>query len=429
MTHDTPATFVLQGFGTSAQHQLVADKESYIRAIGLQITTQILQKSVEAEVADELGLPYEERSDGLSTWQCRRCGTHNRREFRRNGHYRRSLTVREGTVLLRMPLVRCRCRGYVDIPWQTVDPRARYWLDVELDGIRHYLGGLSYRLTSDVASTRAQTNISHVQAWRSMQKAGQVTEDLPVSLAPCPRSVILDEAYVSVEGTKKVFLVAVADDGRVLAVWGPTERTLDAWQGLLEWLTEHGISPLQGLVGVTYDGDSAIRGAVHLVWPRVVLQQCVWHILERVAGDVGAVHGPHALEVERIVDQAARILLRDPERADALERARLRLTEFLVEHGEAPWAQTVARAFDEGTEYLRTPGLHRTNGLAERTIKELRRRTKTMDGFKSDDGSVHFMVTWRVWKNVRSKMNRERARLVRHGSRNLKIRHVHPKRA
>jgi transposase-like protein len=429
VTHDTPASFALQGFGTPAQHELLGDKESYIRAISLQITTQMLQKSVEAEVSAELGLPYEERGDGLSTWQCRRCGTHNRREFRRNGHYRRALTVREGTVALRMPLVRCRCRGYVKIPWQTVNSRARYWLDVELDGIRRYMAGMSYRLVGDAASTEAQTNISHVQSWRTMQEAGQATGDVPVSLTPCPRSVIVDEAYVSVEGTKKVFLVAVADDGRVLAVWGPTERTLDAWQGLLEWLTEHGISPLQGLVGVTYDGDSAIRGAVQLVWPRVVLQQCVWHILERVADNVSAVHGPHAPEVESIVDQAARILLRDPERPDALERARLRLAQFLVEHGEATWAQTVARAFDEGTEYLRTPGLHRTNGLAERTIKELRRRTKTMDGFKSDDGSVHFMVIWRVWKNMRSQMNKERARLVRHGRRNLKIRHAHPKSA
>ena len=73
----------------------------------------------------------------------------------------------------------------------------------------------------------------------------------------------------------------------------------------------------------------------------------------------------------------------------------------------------------------RTPGLQRTNGTAERTIKELRRRTKTMDGFKSEDGAAHFAVAWRVWKNPRSEMNKERARLVRHCKRNLKIRHFY----
>lgn len=202
---------------------------------------------------------------------------------------------------------------------------------------------------------------------------------------------------------------------------------MDDWQALLEWLTARSISPLDGLVGVTYDGDSAIRGAVQLVWPRVVMQQCVWHILERVADDVAAVHGRRALAVERIIDQAAHIFLRNPERPDVQQRAWAHLTAFTVEHRATAWAETVSRAFAEGTEYLRTPGLQRTNGAAERMIKELRRRTKTMDGFKSEDGSTHFAVIWRVWKNMRLEMNREQAKRVCHRKPNIKIRHAHPK--
>jgi len=424
MTHGTPASFTMQGFGTLVQHNLLAQKERLIRAASLEITTLILQLNLEAEVTNEIGQSYADCVGGLSpTWECRSCGTHDRRQFRRDGHYRRCLTVREGTITLRMPLVQCRCRGYVAIPWQTVDPWARYWYDVDLDDVHRYLAGMSYRLVGDAASTQAQTNISHVQAWRTMQEVGAHEVESATTLGPCPYSVILDEAYISVAGEKKVFLLAVADDARVLAVRGPTERTLENWQALLEGLTEQGISPLQGLAGVTYDGDTAIRGAVQLVWPRVVLQQCVWHILERVADAVSAVHGPDAPEVERIVDQAARIFLRNRERPNAEERARLRLTQFLVEHGEAAWAQMVSRAFVEGTEYLRTPRLQRTNGLAERTIKEFRRRTKTMDGFKSEAGGRHFAVIWRVWKNVRSAMNKDYARWVRHRNPNLKDRH------
>lgn len=429
MIHDTPASFAMQGFGAPMQHELLATKEDYIRAVSLEITTQMLQKSLEAEISEELGGRYAERGDSLSEWRCRRCGTQNVGEFRRNGHYHRSVTVREGTVHLRMPLVRCRCKGYVTVPWQTIDPRARYWLDVELDSVRRYMGGMSYRLVSDAASRQGRTNISHVQPWRTMQKVGeQGTRGYP-ALGACPRSVILDEAYISVDGEKKVFLIAVADDGRVLAVYGPTVRTLESWQALVEWLTECGISPLHGLVGVTYDGDSAIRGAVQLVWPQVALQQCVWHILERVADDVAKVHGRDSAEVERIVDQAARIFLRNPERPDAENRAHLRWTQFVAEHASKTWAETVSRAFQEGIEYLRTPGLQRTNGAAERMIKELRRRTKTMDGFKSDGGSAHFAVVWRAWKNMRRAMNQEYARHVRHRGRNLKIRPPNPKSA
>ena len=46
-----------------------------------------------------------------------------------------------------------------------------------------------------------------------------------------------------------------------------------------------------------------------------------------------------------------------------------------------------------------------------------------MDGLKSDDGVPPFAVVWRVWKNMRSEMNKESAKLVCHCERNLKIRH------
>ena len=427
MSHDTPARFTIQGFGVPQQHDLIAAKENQIRQAALAITQEMLQKSIEAEITLELGAHGAVRSESVTTWQCRRCQSRSAKQFRRNGHYRRRLTVREGTIPLRMPLVRCRCGGYVEIPWQTVDKRARYWLDVELDGIRHYLAGMSYRLVGDAAGSMALTNISHVQPWRTMQAVGAYTGDHPVSLAPCPHSVVLDEAYMSVGGAKMVFLIAVADDGRVLAVWGPTERTLANWQELLEWLTERGISPVQGLVGVTADGDSAIREAVHLVWPRVVLQQCVWHILERVADQVAAVYGAEAAYVEQIVDQAARIFVRNPEKPQAMERARVRLTTFLVTHQGTGWGEVVSRAFEEGTEYLRTPGLMRTNGAAERLIKDLRRRTRPMDGFKSEEGAKHFAVVWRVWKNMRLGLSRDAARRRSRHADNLKIRHAHPK--
>lgn len=427
MAHDTPASFVMQGYGAAQQHLLVAKKEEVIRAASLQITQRMLQQSIEAEVTAQLGEPYAPRGGSLTAWCCSKCGTRSQQDLRRNGHYARSLTVREGTIPLRMPLVRCHCGGYVEIPWQTVDKRARYWLDVELDGIRHYLAGMSYRLTADASSTLARTNISHVQSWRTMQQAGEQAEVTAADLAPCPHSLVLDEAHITVGGESQFFLIAVADDGRPLAVWGPTQRTMDNWQALLEWLTERGISPLQGLVGVTADGDSAIREAVHLVWPRVVIQQCVWHILERVASDVAAVYGHMAPQVEHIVRQAARIFLRNPEWANAELRARLHLTEFIVQHRGTAWAQTVSRAFEEGTEYLRTPGLQRTNGAAERMIKDMRRRTRPMDGFKSEEGAEHFAVIWRVWKTMRLHMNQEQAKLVRHRHRNLKVCHPHPK--
>jgi transposase-like protein len=296
---------------------------------------------------------------------------------------------------------------------------------------------MSYRLTADAVGTEAQTNVSHVQPWRTMQEVGEHIVDtlqqpdaasgLKTHLGPCPRTVILDEVYVSVAGENLVFLVAVADDARVLAVWGPTTRTLDSWQALLEWLTDHGISPLSGLTGVTADGDGAIREAVALVWPNVVQQQCVWHILERVADDVIAEYGREASEVEAIVTQATGVLLHNSQQVGAMGRAMDRLQEFLIDHQGTAWGETVHRAFWEGTQYLRTPGLHPTNGAAERLIKQLRRRIKTMDGFKSEEGARNFAATWRLWQNMRHELAVELKQRSRRRKRNLKVRQPNPK--
>jgi transposase-like protein len=53
----------------------------------------------------------------------------------------------------------------------------------------------------------------------------------------------------------------------------------------------------------------------------------------------------------------------------------------------------------EATRYLRSPILPCTNGTAERVIKELRRRIKTMDGFKSHMGARNLLAVLIQWYN------------------------------
>jgi transposase-like protein len=414
MTHDTPASFTMQGHGTPAQHALLAQRDAEVHTVALAITQRILQRSLEHEVLEQLGVRRGKRSTVTVAWVCRHCQTRQQCRFRRNGHYRRSLTVREGTITLAMPLVKCVCGGYADITWQTVNPRVRYWLDIQLDTLRRYLMGVSHRLVADATGTGARVNISYVYSWRTLQAVGEQATGQPLVLGPCPRSVILDEVYIHVRGREMVFLLAVADDGRVLALEGPTTRTVTNWQRVLERLTEHGISPLAGLVGVVADGDRAIGNAVALVWPRVVMQECVWHILERVASAVAAEHGRSDPKVHEIVMEAGRVFLHDAPGAAALEEARQQHNAFLTKHQGTAWAEIVRRSYHAGTQYLRTPGLARTNGGAERTVREFRRRSKTMDGFKSEDGGRNFAVIWRVWQNLRRERAQERARQTRH---------------
>ena len=426
MENHTPFGFRAQGQGTERSYELLARKEQAAREVSLELAQRLLQESLEAEVTQQLGERRGRRSSTQVTWHCRQCKTRTQLEFRRNGHYRRGVTVREGAITVRMPLVRCRCGGYVAAEWQTLAPRERYWLDAQLDSIRRYLSGVSYRLGADAASVASGTQVSHLQGWRTMQGAGEKAKRA-VNPGSCPRSVILDEVCVRVGGEPAYFLLAVADDGRILALDGPMQRTTEKWVGVLDWLSEHGIRPEAGLVGVTADGDSAIREAVGLAWPGIVLQQCVWHIEERVREEVTAACGRESPEVARVVQEVGHVFLADPKQKDSFVQAKERLKVFVTEHAGKPWVGTVERAFWEGTAYLRTPGLQRTNGAAERTIKELRRRIKTMDGFKSDDGGRHFAWVWIQWHNLRLHCARERAQHTRRAASNLKIPPSYPK--
>lgn len=431
MAYDTPASFTMQGQGTPLQHTLLAQRDAEVGAAFLTVTQRILQAGLEQEVIAQLGGRREKRSTRSVAWVCRRCGTRQQSHLRRNGHYRRRLTVQGGTITLAMPLVRCVCGGYADITWQTLDRRVRIWLDVQLDTIRRYLTGVSHRLVADAVGTAARTSISHVYSWRILQRTAANASQWPIEVGACPRSVILDEIYIHVRGRTLLFLLVVADDGRVLALDGPTTRTIENWQRVLEALTEQGISPLAGLVGVIADGDSAISNAVALVWPRVVMQQCVWHILQRVSAAVAAEKGDGASEIREVVMEAGRIFLHDEPGPAALVVARQLHDAFLVRHQGHAWAEIVRRAFHEGTEYLRTPGLARTNGGAERTVREFRRRSKTMDGFKSVDGGRNFAFIWRVWQNLRRERAKETAQRVQHRQRkaNLEVRSLYPKSA
>ena len=68
MTHDTPARVAMQGYGAPEQHLLLAKKDEVIRTASLQITQQMLQQSIEAEVTAQLGEAYAPRGDSLTSW-------------------------------------------------------------------------------------------------------------------------------------------------------------------------------------------------------------------------------------------------------------------------------------------------------------------------------------------------------------------------
>jgi transposase-like protein len=158
---------------------------------------------------------------------------------------------------------------------------------------------------------------------------------------------------------------------------------------------------------------------VQLVWGKAKLQDCVWHILARVRGQAKQAFGDSSPLVSQVVQEAREVLIHDVRSEATRVKAAQKMAEFAKKHQGRPWVDTVARDFARATTYLHSPDLPRTNGTAERTIKEIRRRVKTMDGFKSPAGAMNFMTVFVQCHNKLRHSALTYARLSR--KRNLKL--------
>ena len=99
-----------------------------------EVVARCLEEALEAEVTELLGREwYERRQDQERSWieaYCGRCGSHDRRRFSRNGHYRRKLRTSWGRVEINVPQIECVCGGMVRMPFQTLHRRQRIWDDL-----------------------------------------------------------------------------------------------------------------------------------------------------------------------------------------------------------------------------------------------------------------------------------------------------------
>ena len=113
------------------------------------VVGRCLEEALEAEVTELLGREwYGRRQDQERGWieaYCGRCGSHDRRRFSRNGHYRRKPRTSWGRVEINVPQVECVCGGMVRMPFQTLGRGQRIWDDLEAEIREEYGWGKSLR--------------------------------------------------------------------------------------------------------------------------------------------------------------------------------------------------------------------------------------------------------------------------------------------
>ena len=355
------------------------DELSQLGRLGAQL---ILQRAVEDEMAAFLGRARYERTTEAS-------GS-------RNGHRPRRIQTAEGEISIAMPQVRDSLVRFVSgtIPDTRSIVRTRPF---EALVIGAYVRGLSDRDIESLAreaglGTISKTTVSTIcRELRDRYRAFRARSLGEVRLL----ALFMDAIYLPVrpEGPREGVLVAwgfTTDGERVLldVCLGQRERTTD-WLDLGRGLIARGLrSPLL----VVSDGAPGLIRAIGELWPDADRQRCAVHRLRNVLAKLPERPGLH--ERVRAAYWAALDGATSPQEAE--HGLRVLVGELSAEFPSA--AACLADDLPALTVHLAYPlrlkkRLRSTN-LLERSLEEVRRRTKVIGRFPGDTSCL--TMAWAV---------------------------------
>lgn len=355
------------------------DRLSELGRLGAQL---VLQRAVEGEVAAFLARArYQRTADAAGS---------------RNGHRPRRVQTAEGEIVIAMPQVRDTLTRFVSsvIPDTRSIVRTR---PLEALVIGAYVRGLSDRDIESLAREAGLGSISRTavsticRELRDRYRAFRARSLAEVRLL----SLMLDAIYLPVrpDGPKEGVLVAwgfTVDGERVLldVCLGQRERIED-WTELGQGLTRRGLrSPLL----VVTDGAPGLVRAVTELWPDADRQRCAVHRLRNVLAKLPKRPGLQA----RV--RAAYWAALDGASTPAAAEAGLRVLVGEL-GGEYPSAAAcLADDVAALTTHLAYPlGLKRrlrSTNLLERSLEEVRRRTKVIGRFPGETSCL--TMAWAV---------------------------------
>jgi putative transposase len=349
----------------------------------------IIQRAVEDEFDAWLGRArYERRPDHQR-------GLRNYESGLRNGFRPRTLQTAEGELEIEIPQVREAAQTFAS----KLFPRTPKLLRTEpLKAlvIGAFVRGLSMR---DVESLCAQAGLGKL----SKSTASRICEELRERFAAFKRrdlydtrlvALFLDATFISVRpsGPKEGVLVAwgfTADGQRVLlAVMLGMRESYEDWQALGRDLIARGLGAPMLIVA---DGAPGLIKAIEQCWPASDRQRCCVHRARNLYAKL-----PDR-ERERVKRAYWRALDDAISAKDAKQQLQA-LVDELDKGGYTAAARCLADDLDALVVHLRYPTRHRrrwrSTNLLERSLGEVKRRTKVMGRFPGEDSCL--TLVWAV---------------------------------
>ena len=341
---------------------------------------QLLNAMLDAEADEITGAARYERSG-------------ERRAYRA-GHYERNLTVKAGTMTLKVP----KLKGAL-FESAVIERYRRREESVEEALIDMYLAGVSTRQVDDVSqllwgdrmpsqtlSDKLKKVYADIDEWRGRP----LEQDYPY--------LFMDGVWHkrcwggSVENVSILVAVGVGMDGRreVLSVAEGMKEDSESWREFIKGMLARG---LKGVRLVTGDRCAGLVAAVNELLPGARYQRCMVHFERNILAKVNPKNRDWAAD-------ALKAIFSMESRDKALEKA-----ESVAKDMEARKLREAAKCLREGigetTTYLLDdyPREHRrrirTNNMIERLNREIRRRTRVVGSFP-DGRSALMLICARV---------------------------------
>jgi putative transposase len=349
----------------------------------------IIQRAVEEEFDAWLGRSRYERRPGYQR------GLRNYESGLRNGFRPRRVQTAEGELEIAIPQVREAAETFAS----KLFPRTPKLLRTEpLKAlvIGAFVRGLSMR---DVESLCEQAGLGKL----SKSTASRICEELKDRLEAFKRrdlyeirlaALFLDATFISVRpsGPKEGVLVAwgftEAGERVLLAVTLGMRESFEDWQALGRDLIARGLGAPMLIVA---DGAPGLNKAIEQCWPASDRQRCCVHRARNLYAKL-----PER-ERERVKHAYWQALDDAINERDAKQRLQA-LVDELDKGGFTAAAKCLADDLDALVVHLRYPIRHRrrwrSTNLLERSLGEVKRRTKVMGRFPGEDSCL--TLVWAV---------------------------------
>ena len=306
------------------------------------------------------------------------------RKAHRNGYKERSLKTRVGEIRLKKPQFR-----EISFETKVFDRYSRVEKALINAVLESYLQGVSTRRIQDIVSRLGIESLSASSVSRISKELDEKVEEFlkrPIE-HPIPY-IYVDASYFKVRTDSryvtKAFMIVtgVRDDGyrEILGARIADGEDELFWSGLFQDLADRGLS---GVKLVVSDGHKGIRKAVDKSFLGASWQMCHVHLIRAVLRNV-------AKKYHKEVADKIKMALED-------ETKMQQLIQELENRGYSKSADTAESFRFSLWNYRAFPREHwrrirTTNGL-ERINKELKRRTRVVGAFPSDQSFMRLGVS------------------------------------